>query len=319
MNLLPESDQTDKRPTKIALQEILKVFITLLERSLALAMAHQGTLFRTGWAYILVLAALNFALGSALTPSSGFTTVSYMTEPVAEADQGGLRLLALLANGLIGFSIAIAYVRRILIDARDFPLLLSRRALNVIVNQIVLSLIGLIALIPLAILSALLTMITGGLGFLLLLTAPFISLMVVQKFSVILPATAVDDPMTWKDSWRATRGLGWPMAFSALVMSLLAGSLVGLWYLLLAGMGALTTGDPVLEQIRSTLFPMGSTLLIVWVFASLHATFYGLIRERFAARLGLTPETYEKADTSHEAARQKADRALAAVRKMTKK
>ncbi|MBS8261977.1 4-hydroxy-3-methylbut-2-en-1-yl diphosphate synthase [Roseibium polysiphoniae] len=295
------------------------MFVTLLERSLSLAMAHQGTLFRTGWAYILLLAALNFAIGSVLSPGAGFSTVSYMTEPVGEPNEGGLRLLAILANVLIGFSIAIAYVRRILIDARDFPLTVSKRTLSVIINQIVLSLIGVVALIPLGIVASIIAMFTGGLGFLLFLAAPFISLMVVQKLSVVLPAAAVDDPLTLKESWSATRGLGWPMAFSALIMSLLAGCLIGLWYLALTAVGALTAGDPILEQIRSAVFPMGSMLLSVWIFASLHATFYGLIRERFAARLGLTRQVYEQADTSRQSAREKAEKALASVNRINRR
>ena len=98
------------------------MFLTLLERSWSLAQHNIGTLFKTGWAYILVLIAVNVTIGAALSPTAGFSTVSYMTEPVAAADEGGLRLLAVLANALLGFSIAIAYVRRILIDARDFPL-----------------------------------------------------------------------------------------------------------------------------------------------------------------------------------------------------
>jgi hypothetical protein len=294
------------------------VFITLLERSLSLAFLHMGTLFRTGWAYLLLLAALNFAIGSALAPGTGFSTVSYMTEPIGEPDEGGLRLLAILANTLIGFSVAVAYVRRILIDARDFPLTISRRTFRVIVNQILLGLIGFLSLIPLLILSSLVALVTGGLGFFLLVAAPFIALMVVQKFSVILPAAAVDDPLTLKESWQATRGLGWPMAFAALIMSLLAICLVGLWYLLLAGLGAIASGSPVLEQIRSAVFPMGAMLLTVWVFASLHATFYGLIRERFAQKLGLTKAVYEQADNKRQHARAQAARALSSVRRMKK-
>ena len=294
------------------------MFITLLERSLSLAFLHMATLLRTGWAYLLLLAALNFAIGSVLVPGTGFTTVSYMTEPLGQPDEGGLRLLALLANTVVGFSIAIAYVRRILIDARDFPLSVSRRTFRVIVNQILLCLIGLLSLLPLLVLSSIIAMVTGGLGFLLLFAAPFIALMVVQKFSVILPAAAVDDPLRLKESWQATRGLGWPMAFAALVMSLLAGCLIGFWYLLLAGLGALSSGGTILEQIRSAVFPMGAMLLTVWIFASLHATFYGLIRERFAQKLGLTRSVYEQADDRRQHARSQARRALSSVRRMKK-
>ena len=294
------------------------MFLTLLERSWSLAQHNIGTLFRTGWAYILVLAAMNFAIGAALSPTAGFSTVSYMTEPVRAPDEGGLRLLAVLANALLGFSVAIAYVRRILIDAHDFPLSIGKRTVNVILNQILLFLIGVAALVPLAAAALLLAAVTAGIGLFLFFAAPFISLMVVQKFSVVLPAAAVDDPLTLKDSWRATSGLGWAMAFSALVMSLLAGCLIGLWMLALQAFAAVLPADPAMIQIRSALFPTGLTLVGVWIFASLHATFYGLIRERFAARLGLTRTDYETADARRLLAREKAEKALARVRRLRK-
>ena len=295
------------------------MFVTVLERTVSLGQHNLGTLLRTGWAYILILVALNFAIGSALSPSGGFTTVSYITEPVQTVDQEGLRMLAALANILIGFSIAIAYVRRILIDARDFPVFIGPRTFKVIVNQILLSLIGVIALIPLAILSAILAAVTGGLGALLMLAAPFISLMVVQRFSVILPAAAVDDPLTLKESWGATAGLGWAMAFSAFVMSLLAGCLIGIWALLLTGLGGLVPADPLWQHMRSAAFPMGVMLISVWVFASLHATFYGLIRERFAARLGLRQADYLEANARRSAARDKARRALSTAKRLDRR
>ncbi|WP_346892476.1 4-hydroxy-3-methylbut-2-en-1-yl diphosphate synthase [uncultured Roseibium sp.] len=294
------------------------MFLTLLERSWSLAQHNIGTLFRTGWAYVLLLAAVNAAIGATFSPSAGFSTVSYMTEPVDAVDKGGLRLLAVLVNALLGFSIAIAYVRRILIDAHDFPLSIGKRTLNVILNQILLSLIGIAALVPLIIIALLLAAVTGGIGLFFLFAAPFISLMVVQKFSVILPAAAVDDPLTLKESWRATSGLGWAMAFAALVMSLLAGCLIGLWMLVLQAFNAVLPADPVMIQVGSALFPTGLILIGVWIFASLHATFYGLIRERFAARLGLTQTDYKTADARRLQAREKAEKALARVRRLRK-
>jgi hypothetical protein len=291
------------------------VFLTLLERTWSLAQHNIGTLARTGWAYILVLLAVNFAIGAALSPTAGFSTVSYMTEPVAAADEGGLRLLAVLANALFGFSIAIAYVRRLLIDTHDFPLSFGKRTVNVILNQILLSLIGMAALVPLIIIALLLAAVTGGIGLFFLFAAPFVALMLVQKFSVILPAAAVDDPLTLKESWRATSGLGWAMAFSALVMSLLAGCLIGLWMLALQAFNAVLPADPVMLQIRSALFPTGLTLIGVWIFASLHATFYGLIRERFATRLGLTKKDYETVDARRVHAREKALERVRHIRK----
>ncbi len=295
------------------------MFFTVLERSLSLAQHNFGTLLKTGWAYILLLVALNFAIGGSLMPESGFKTVSYMTEPVAAADEGALRALAAIANLLVGFSIAIAYVRRILIDARDFPVIFGARNIRVILNQIVLSLIGALSLIPLVIVSLLLAAVTAGIGLLLLFLAPFIALMVVQRFSVVLPASAVDDPLTLKESWRATSGLGWAMAFAALVMSLLAGFLVGIWAVVLGVSDGLMPASVLWQQIRSAVFPMGTMLILVWAFASLHATFYGLIRERFAAQLGLRQEDLSKVEETRDAARARARKALDGAQRMNRR
>ncbi|QFT29719.1 4-hydroxy-3-methylbut-2-en-1-yl diphosphate synthase [Roseibium porphyridii] len=295
------------------------MFITVLERSFSLAQHNVGTLLKTGWAYILLLIALNFAIGGTLMPESGFKTVSYMTEPVAEADEGALRALAAIANLLVGFSIAIAYVRRILIEANDFPIVFGKRTIRVILNQIILGLIGMLSLIPLVIVASLLAAVTAGFGLLLLFLAPFIALMVVQRLSVVLPAAAVDDPLTLKESWRATSGLGWAMAFAALVMSLLAGFLIAMWGLLLSISDGLLPASELWPQIRSAIFPMGTMLIFVWIFASLHATFYGLIRERFAEKLGLKTEDYTMADEIKSAARAKARKALAGANRMDRR
>ncbi|GAA0785834.1 4-hydroxy-3-methylbut-2-en-1-yl diphosphate synthase [Roseibium denhamense] len=295
------------------------MFFTVLERSLSLAQHNIGTLFKTGWAFILILVAINFAIGASLMPETGFRTVSYLTEPVQTVDQGALRALSSLLNLVIGFSIAIAYVRRILIDANDFPVVFGSRTLKVLINQIVLALIGILSLIPLLIVALLLAAVTGGLGLVLLFAAPFVALMVVQKFSVVLPAAAVDDPLTFRDSWRATRGLGWAMSFSALVMSLLAAVLIGLWALLLYISDGLLPGNLMWQQIRSAVFPMGTMLLSVWVFASLHATFYGLIRERFAARIGLREQDLAQVEESRQAVRDKARKALSGVRNLNRR
>lgn len=293
------------------------MFFTVLERSLSLGQHHVSTLFKTGWAYILLLLAVNFAIGSTLNPSGAFTTVSYMTEPFGQADdEASLRFLAALANILIGFSMAIAYVRKILIEAKDFPLVVSTRTLKVIYLQVLLTLIGIISLIPLSIASAMLAAVTGGLGGFLMLAAPFIALMVVQRFSIVLPAAAVDDSLTLRESWKATSGLGWSMAFAALIMSVLAGLLVGGWALLLWGLGGLVPAEPVWQHMRSTAFPMGTMLIFVWSFASLHATCYGLVRERYASQLGLAETDYEKADMARCHAREKARRVLDSVNDM---
>lgn len=299
------------------------MFITVLERSLALAQHNVATLFKTGWAYILVLVALNFSIGSSLMPEEGFKTISYMTEPVETVDEGALRALAGFANLLVGFSIAIAFVRRILIDARDFPLYVGPRTFKVIINQIVLNLIGGLSLVPLAILATMLAAVTGGFGLLAFLAAPFIALMVMQKFSLVLPAAAVDDPLTFKESWRATNGLGWAMAFAALVMSLLAAVLVGAWALFLNLTEMVFAADALWQQIRSAVFPMGTMLILVWVFSSLHATFYGLIRERFATRIGLKAEDLQQFEETRSAAevrnRSRARKALAGARRVRRR
>ncbi|MEP4768777.1 MAG: 4-hydroxy-3-methylbut-2-en-1-yl diphosphate synthase [Roseibium sp.] len=295
------------------------MFLTVLERSLTLAQHNIATLFKTGWAYILLLIALNFAIGASLMPETGFKTVSYMTETVKTVDEGALRALAGIANLIIGFSIAIAYVRRILIDARDFPIVFSGRTVKVIVNLIVLGVIGVISLIPLVIVSFLIGAVTGGIGLLALFAAPFVALMVTQKFSVILPATAVDDPLTLKESWAATSGLGWAMAVAALVMSLLAGFLIFVWAVLLNISDAVLPANLLSQQIRSAIFPMGTMLILVWAFANLHATFYGLIRERFAERLGLRTADLSKAHEKRTAAQAKAQKALAGVQRMTRR
>ena len=295
------------------------MFLTVLQRSLSLAQHNIATLFRTGWAYILLLVALNFAIGAFLMPEAGFKTVSYMTEPLESVDEGALRSLAGVANLLIGFSIAIAYARRILIDARDFPVVVSGRTFKVIGNQIVLSLIGLVSLIPLTIVSLLLGAVTGGFGLLAFLAAPFIALMVVQKFSLVLPAAAIDDPLTLKESWSATSGLGWPMAFSALIMSLFSGVLIFVWTMVLTISDGLFVGNDLWSQIRSAVFPMGTMLIFVWVFASLHATFYGLVRERFAARVGLRTADLKMVDDTRASSRAKAHKALSGARRMRRR
>ncbi|MBG6207643.1 hypothetical protein IWQ49_002299 [Labrenzia sp. EL_126] len=292
------------------------MFITVLERSVSLAQHNIGTLFKTGWAYILLLLALNFAIGSSLMPESGFSTMSYMTEPVAKADEGALRALAAIANLLVGFSIAIAYVRRILIGTRDFPVTIGKRTLRVMYYQIVLGLIGFLSLVPLMIVSSIIAALTAGFGLLLMFLAPFIALMVVQKLSVVLPAAAVDDPLTLRESWRATSGFGWAMAFSALVMSLLAALLIFVWAFLLSMSDGLLPASDLWLQIRSAIFPMGTMLIFVWVFASLQATFYGLIRERFANELGLKKEDFQQVDAQRQMARERATKALAGAKRM---
>lgn len=109
------------------------------------------------------------------------------------------------------------------------------------------------------------------------------------------------------------------MAFAALVMSLLAGFLIAMWGLLLSISDGLLPASELWPQIRSAIFPMGTMLIFVWIFASLHATFYGLIRERFAEKLGLKTEDYTMADEIKSAARAKARKALAGANRMDRR
>ncbi len=300
-------------------QETSQMFFTVLERSLALGQHHVSTLFRTGWAYILLLLAVNFAIGSTLNPSGAFTTVSYMTEPLDTPDEGGLRFLGALANIVIGFSIAVAYVRKILIDAKDFPLQFGTRNIKVIYLQVLLTLIGFVSLIPLMMAAGLLGLVTGGLGLFLLLLAPFLALMVVQRLSIVLPAAAIDDSLSLRESWKTTTGLGTSMAIAGMVTSLLAAALIGGWALLLWGLGSLVPADPLWQHMRSTAFPMGTMLVLVWCFASLNATCYGLVRERYAKQLGLARDDYEKAEMERDRTRERANRALGSVRNLGRK
>ena len=129
------------------------------------------------------------------------------------------------------------------------------------------------------------------------------------------PPRAVDDPLTLKESWHATSGMGWAMAFSALIMSLLAGFLIFVWGFLLSVSDGLCPASDLWQQVRSAIFPMGTMLILVWVFSSLHATFYGLIRERFAEKLGLREEDYLQADAQRQVARERAHKALAGARR----
>jgi hypothetical protein len=64
---------------------------------------------------------------------------------------------------------------------------------------------------------------------------------------------------------------------------------------------------------------MGTMLILVWVFASLHATFYGLIRKRYADRLGLSQRDFALADHDRTEARAKARKALHGVRQLRRR
>lgn len=106
------------------------------------------------------------------------------------------------------------------------------------------------------------------------------------------------------------------MAFAALVMTLLVGVLIGVWVLALSVSDGLLSTSALWPQIRSAIFPMGTMLIFVWGFANLNTTFYGLIRERFAERLGLSGDILKKVEACQTSARDKANRALSTVKRM---
>jgi hypothetical protein len=247
------------------------------------------------------MAGLNLALSGQLLPGDGFTTVSYMTEPVVAADDGALRLVAGLANILLGFAAATAYMRRILIGARDFPFSFAPRVLKVMVKLLLLLLLGALMLVPLFAIAGIITAVTAGFGIIAFIAAPFIALMLMQKLSLILPAAALEDDLTLRQSWSASAGLGWAMAFAALVVGLLSVVMTLAWTWILSLLKA-AFPDPVVALAISAALPLGSVGVSVWLFASLHATCYGLVRERYAERVGLTSSQTEEARTRHDAA-----------------
>lgn len=277
------------------------MILSVLERALALAFGRIGTLLAASWGYILLMAGLNLTLSGQLLPGDGFTTVSYMTEPVVAADDGALRLVAGLANILLGFAAATAYMRRILIGAKDFPFSFAPRVLKVMVKLMLLLLLGALMLVPLFALAGIITAVTAGFGIIAFIAAPFIALMLMQKLSLILPATALEDSLTLRQSWSASAGLGWAMAFAALVVGLLSVVMTLAWTWILSLLKA-AFPDPSIALAISAALPLGSVGVSVWLFASLHATCYGLVRERYAERVGLTSGQTEEARTRHDAA-----------------
>ncbi|WP_029058655.1 hypothetical protein [Stappia stellulata] len=301
------------------------MLLVVLSRTLDLARKRLATLFAAGWGYMLLLVALNVAISASLMPAEGFTTGSYMMEPIVEGTEtaerdAALRLLAVLANLLAGFSIGVAYLRRVLLGAREFPLAFGARNLRVAWKLVILGLLGLLMLVPLVMLAGVLVPLLGPIGVFALVAAPFVALMLVQRISLVLPAAALDDEMTLKESWALTRGIGWALAVAALAVTLLAGLGVWIWSLLLILLGALVSDMGALAQLRSALFPMGAMVLVTWLFASLHTTAYALARERFAAQAGLkTAELAEAEVRRRKATRETAARAVDAVRGLSDK
>ena len=296
------------------------MLLVVISRTLDLARHRLPTLFSAGWGYMLVLVALNVAISLQMMPENGFTTGSYMMEPLtatgdAAAREKALRGLAVLANILAGFSIAVAYLRRILLGERGFPLAFGARNIRVAWKLALLGLLSVLFFLPLLLLGALLTSVTGPIGGFLLLASPFITLMLVQRVSLVLPAAALDDSMSLKDSWRLTAGIGWSLAFAALVVSLLAALATGLWIGFVSLVGdAFVPATGLAAQLRSALVPMGAMVILTWLFASLHATAYALTRERFVEQAGLRMVDAERvAARREEAHRDKARQAVRSV------
>jgi hypothetical protein len=300
------------------------MFLIVLGRTLELARSRLGTLFASGWGYMLLLLALNVAISARLLPDTGFTTGSYMTEPITDVGDEGrreaaLRMLAVVANVVAGFSIGVAYLRRVLLGRREFVLAFGARNLRAGWKIVLLALIGTLVLIPMMFGSVLLASVTGPIGALLLFASPFVALMLVQRLSLVLPAAALDDPMTLETSWSLTRGIGIPIAVAALVVFFAVLTACGLWW------GAMSlTGELVrlflpellppqaaasalhgFDILRSALLPAGMMVLATWLFSSLHATTYALARERFVMEAGLRQQEVEHAEAarSHAARR----------------
>nr|WP_319384522.1 4-hydroxy-3-methylbut-2-en-1-yl diphosphate synthase [uncultured Roseibium sp.] len=292
------------------------MFITVLVRSLSVGLSNIGTFFGAGWAYILLLLALNSSFILIYAPENGFSTGTYMSAKVDGSRQAAFALFAMFANPIGGFSIAIAYVRRILIEANDFPVVFGKRTLKFIGLVIALTVIGFGLLIPLTFFASLVAVVTAGIGSVVMIVMLFVALMVVQRFSLVLPAAAVDDPLTLAESWHATAGLGWAMAFSAPLMSLLSGVLFFVLVVLVFLGSTIVPQGKTTDAFFAMLVVFGTMLILVWAFASLQATSYGLIRERFARKLGLLAEDFARADAQRQVARERAQKALAGARRV---
>ena len=290
------------------------MLLTVLSRTLDLARKRFVMLFAAGWGYMVLLVALNAVISVSLSPEAGFTTGSYMMEPIDQsgddaARQAALRMLALIANLVAGFSIGVAYVRRVLLGRAEFFLAFGARNLRVAWKLVALGVLGLVFLLPLVAVSGMLIPITGPIGVFAMMASPFIALMLVQRISLVVPGAALDDEMTFKESWQLTRGIGWALAVAALALSALAGVGVALWGASISLADLVVTETGPLAHLRSALFPMGAMVIVTWLFGSLHATAYALARERFVEEAGL-----RQAEVAEAEARRRMDQRHAARR-----
>ncbi|MEP3278844.1 MAG: 4-hydroxy-3-methylbut-2-en-1-yl diphosphate synthase [Stappiaceae bacterium] len=277
------------------------MFSLLLKRTWYLATAHLSTLLRVSWAYLLLLLAINIYLSGVLQPSGGFQTGSYMTEPLEGSDLS-LRSLGILANLIIGLSIAIAYTRRLLIDAQDFFVSFGIRHIKVAGLQILLAIMGLALMFPLGIIALFSGMFLGPFAIFIGLAMPFVALMIIQRFSLVLPAAAIDDTMSLRDSWHATQGMGWAMAFNAAIAMLAAGCMVVALFVFFELAERFLFPDALFAQFRSAILPMATMLTMVWIFANIHTTCYAIAREKFANKI-LGARQAEQARLQYEATR----------------
>ena len=296
------------------------MLLVVLSRTLELARNRFGTLFAAGWGYMLLLLALNLAISGQLMPETGFSTGSYMMEPLAGAAAGddrerALRILAGLANIATGFSIAVAYLRRILLGERAFPLAFGARNLRVAWKLLLLGVLSGVFFVPMLLVAGLLLPVMAPAGFVLMLASPFLTVMLVQRLSLVLPAAALDDRMSLGESWRLTAGIGWALVLAALVVALLAALVSGLWVGLVWLVGeAFVPATGLAAELRSALVPMGVMVIVTWLFASMHATAYALTRERFVEQVGLKIADAERAaERRAEAGRDKARQAVRSV------
>jgi hypothetical protein len=298
------------------------MFLIVLSRTLALARKELATLFAAGWGYMLLLVALNAAISLPLMPEAGFATGSYMVEPIAAGDEVrtvAWRGLAIVANVLAGFSIGVAYLRRVLLGRREFFLAFGARNVWVAWKLAVLGLIGALLFLPILFAALLLTPLVGPLAAILVLASPFLVILVVQRLSLVLPAIALDDDLSLGDAWRLSQGFGLALMVAAIAIWLLAAVLGFTWYFLLGVLGLVAPDTQTLAVLHSALFPMGAMVIVTWLYSSLLATSYALARERFAEKVGLELAERERAEAVRARAhKQRAAAAVSSVRDLSR-
>ncbi|WP_417687665.1 hypothetical protein [Roseibium sp.] len=276
---------------------------SLLDRTLALTFLNLGTLLRVGWPFLAALVALDLYIGVKLFDTRDFMTLSYLSgAPAPSIDEDGLVLLAIFANVSSGFIIATAYLRTLLAGAPVFSLNLLIGSLAVFMKFVTLGFIGLIAagigtavtfilfsillnLMPDAMIGNDMDAFGYSLGLTIFVGSAFLTLLLAQRFALVLPAAAIGDPLTYRESWHATRGLGASFSMTGLLMCLIAVVFLAILGGLIYGIVSFEISQLSKQLLVVTLAPLGTLVIIVWIFASLHAAQYHFVRENYAARL----------------------------------